>query len=175
MRYIRTIIPGATYFFTLNLQDRSSNLLITHIDVLRNSFKRVQANHPFYVDAIVILPEHWHMLITLPEGDVDYAKRLSLIKANFSRRIELNESISKSRQKKRERGIWQRRYWEHAIRNFSDYEHHVNYIHFNPVKHGYVKRPADWEHSSIHRYIRQDKLDYSWACNDDFNRSKFGE
>ncbi len=176
MRYYRSaVVPGSTYFFTLNLQDRSSNLFIQKIDALRFAFKKVQQNHPFNIDAIVIMPDHCHMLMTLPEDDVDYSQRLSLIKAAFSRQIEPHETVSKSRQKKRERGIWQRRYWEHAIRNPIDYEHHVNYIHYNPVKHGYVKNPVDWQYSSIHRFIRQGMLDGQWACVDDFNQARFGE
>ena len=115
------------------------------------------------------------MIITLPDNDVGYSKRLSLIKATFSRQIEPYEIISESRQKKRERGIWQRRYWEHIIRDTVDYEHHVNYIHYNPVKHGYVKNPSDWQYSSIHRFIRKGIVSAGWACIDEFNKSEFGE
>jgi putative transposase len=100
----------------------------------------------------VILPDHFHSLWTLPPGDADYATRWMLIKAGFSRRIAAGERRSESRIKKGERGIWQRRYWEHLIRDQQDYEHHVAYIHYNPVKHGHADRAADWPNSSIHRY-----------------------
>jgi putative transposase len=173
--YKRTFVPGATYFFTLNLQNRKSSLLIKHVNALRFAFKKVQLSHPFYIDAIVIMPDHCHLLMTLPETDRHYPKRLSLIKATFSRQIVLDEVISKSRQRKRERGIWQRRYWEHLIRDERDYEHHVNYIHYNPVKHGYVKKPSEWCYSSIHRWIGQGILQENWACSDDFQHLKFGE
>jgi putative transposase len=149
MRYRRVMVANATYFFTLNVQDRKSNLLINHTDPLRFAFKKIQKNHPFYLDAVVIMPDHCHMMMTLPEGDKNYPLRLSLIKSSFSIQIEKDENISDSRKKKRERGIWQRRYWEHLIKDAEDYEHHINYIHFNPVKHGYVLNPSDWECSSV--------------------------
>jgi putative transposase len=144
MRYRRVLVPNATYFFTINLQNRTSNLLILYIDALRFAFRKVQQRHPFYIDAIVIMPDHCHMIMTLPEGDLNYSTRVSLIKSNFSRQIETVETVSQSRKNKRERGIWQRRYWEHIILNSQDYEIHVNYIHFNPVKHDYVLNPSDW-------------------------------
>jgi putative transposase len=175
MRYRRALVPGATYFFTLNLQNRQSNLLIDCIDDLRFAFRKVQQGHPFYIDAIVILPDHAHMIMTLIPNDIDYSKRLSLIKATFCRQIEPYETISTSRQRKRERGIWQRRFWEHMIRDASDYEHHINYIHYNPVKHGYVKNPSDWPYSSIHRFIREGILSAQWACSDYFKEPLFGE
>lgn len=173
--YRRVLVPNATYFFTINLQNRKSNLLIRYIDALRVAFRKVQQRHPFTVDAIVIMPEHCHMLMTLPEGDLNYPTRISLIKSNFSRQIQPLEAISQSRKNKRERGIWQRRYWEHLIQNPHDFEQHVNYIHFNPVKHGYVLNPADWKYSSIHRFIRQGVLNKDWACDDSFTDSRFGE
>ncbi|CAM3177366.1 Transposase and inactivated derivatives [Legionella steigerwaltii] len=173
--YRRVLIPNASYFFTINLQDRRSNLLLHRIDALRAAFKTVQMRHPFYLDAIVILPDHYHMIMTLPEGDMNYSIRISLIKSAFSRQIDLGEKISQSRKNKRERGIWQRRYWEHVITNSKDYEHHVNYIHFNPVKHGYVVTPSDWRYSSIHRFISQGILKKDWACNDVFGQLRLGE
>lgn len=113
--------------------------------------------------------------MTLPEGDSNYSTRISLIKSNFSRQIDRTETISKYRVNKRERGIWQRRYWEHMIQDTKDYEHHINYIHYNPVKHGYVLNPAEWRFSSIHRFIKHEILSKNGACHDDFNLSKFGE
>lgn len=150
-------------------------MLVRRIDVLRWAFKKIQERHPFYIDAIVILPDHCHMMMTLPEGDINYSTRISLIKSTFSRKIYPFEIISQSRKNKRERGIWQRRFWEHTIQNAQDYEHHVHYIHFNPVKHGYTLNPSDWEYSSIHRFIKQGILRKDWGCNDDFGLLEFGE
>nr|WP_264774033.1 transposase [Coxiella burnetii] len=153
MQYRRVFIPNGTYFFTVNLLERRRSLLIDHIDQLRLSFSQVKLNHPFKIEAIVILPDHLHMIMTLPENDAKYSQRWNLIKGYFSRSIEKNERISMSRKSKRERGIWQRRFWEHLIRNEDVFEKHVNYIHYNPVKHGCVENPMDWQYSSIHYYV----------------------
>ena len=167
--YRRVLVAGATYFFTLNLQNRKSNLLTHNINALRASFKKVQHAHPFHIDAIVVLPDHCHVIMTLPIADADYSKRLSLIKGSFSRQIEVYEPVSISRQKKRERGIWQRRFWEHLIHDAIDYEYHINYIHYNPVKHGYVKNPLYWQYSSIHRCVRKGILGQNWAYVHNYN------
>ena len=127
MQYRRALISNATYFFTVNLLDRKKALLIKHIDQLRLAFHKVKLNHPFKTEAIVILPDHLHMLMTLPEQDANYSQRWNLIKSTFSRSIEKAETISISRKSKRERGIWQRRFWEHLIRNEDDYEKHVTH------------------------------------------------
>ncbi|MDF1688161.1 MAG: transposase [Cycloclasticus sp.] len=154
MQYRRADIKGATYFFTVNLANRKKTALVDNIDALRESIRTVKNRHPFKIDAMVIMPNHLHAMLTLPEGDNDYATRWSLIKSGFSRQIPKIESISPSRATKGERGIWQRRYWEHCIRDDRDYEAHVNYIHDNPVKHGYVKHAVDWPYSSIHQHIK---------------------
>ena len=112
MRYRRANLPGASYFFTVNLAERKSRLLVKHVDVLRESVRRVKTAHPFVIDAMVIMPDHLHALWTLPEGDSDFSTRWGLIKSGFSRHIEATERISPSRQTKGERGIWQRRFWE---------------------------------------------------------------
>ena len=164
MRYRRVKISGASYFFTVNLAERQSHLLVTHVDLLRESVRYVKATHPFVIDAMVIMPNHLHALWTLPEHDNDYSTRWGLIKSGFSRQIPATERVSKSRQRKGERGVWQRRFWEHLIRDDDDYENHVDYIHYNPVKHGYVKRACDWQHSSIHRYIKLGVLNEHWGC-----------
>lgn len=175
MHYRRTNIPGMCYFFTVNLAERKRTLLIDEISKLKAAFYKVKHKNPFQIDAIVVLPDHLHMIMTLPVGDSNYSQRLNLIKGNFSRQIASKEKISLSRRKKRERGIWQRRFWEHLIRNEDDYERHINYIHYNPVKHGYVKIPADWRYSSIHRYIAKGILSPNWASEEDFFDSGFGE
>jgi putative transposase len=163
MRYRRVKIAGASYFFTVNLANRQSDLLVRQIAVLRDVIRIVKRAHPFVIEAMVVLPEHLHAIWRLPEGDADYPMRWSLIKSGFSRQLEKTEFIRVSRLSKRERGIWQRRYWEHQIRDEWDFERHVDYIHYNPVKHGYVKRPIDWSFSTLHRYVQTGVLPENWA------------
>ncbi|MFZ6679412.1 REP-associated tyrosine transposase [Undibacterium sp. Tian12W] len=165
MRYRRANVPGATYFFTVNLQDRQSQLLTDHIDALRNAFRTVQIRYPFEIIAMVVMPEHLHSIWQLPEGDVDFSLRWSLIKTAFSKALPKQENISSSREKKRERGIWQRRFWEHMIRDDDDLEKHVDYLHYNPVKHGYVDNASDWPYSSLHKFVEKGLLDSSWGDN----------
>ncbi len=163
-RYRRATIAGGTYFFTVNCAERYGNHLLTdNVDLLRQSFRKVITNHPFYIDAIVILPEHLHCIWTLPDDDVDYKTRWGLIKAGFSRAIPAGERRSASRIKRGERGIWQRRYWEHVIRDEGDFERHVDYIHCNPVKHGWVRRVRDWRYSSFHTYVRRGIYSENWV------------
>lgn len=163
MQYQRHYQQGASYFFTINLADRSSDLLIKQIETLRYAFKTVKQKHPFHIDAIVILPDHLHMLCTMPHNDANFSIRIKLIKYYFSYHIDRNETISNSRLKKNERGIWQRRFWEHCIRDEADYIAHINYIHMNPLKHGYVERVKDWPYSSFHRFVADDLLDIDWG------------
>ena len=174
MRYRRARVPGATYFFTVNLADRRSRLLVEHIDVLRATLRRVRQAHPFHMGAMVVLPDHLHAMWTLPADDADFSMRWMLIKAGFSRQMARIEGRSASRVAKSERGIWQRRFWEHLIRDARDYERHFDYIHFNPVKHGLAQAAVDWPYSSIHRYIRLGTLARDWAA-DKFAENEFGE
>ena len=162
--YTRAFTPGGPVFFTVNLADRSGTLLTDHIAALRASVKSVRDAHPFRIDAMVVLPEHLHAIWTLPPGDADYPTRWALIKAGFSRRLPKTEPIGASRRNKGERGIWQRRFWEHQIRDETDYARHVDYIHYNPVKHGYVKSPRDWAHSSFRRFVREGILAADWGA-----------
>lgn len=166
MQYRRSYIPGACYFFTVNLADRNKTLLLDYVDELRQAFKKVKQHHPFDIEEIVILPDHLHTLWKLPENDADFPTRWNLIKRSVSRSLPKTGRISNSRQKKGERGIWQRRYWEHLIRDHKDFERHVEYIHYNPVKHGYVQSPASWPYSSIPRYIRAGIIHSNWAYSD---------
>jgi putative transposase len=122
-----------------------------------------RAARPFRTDAIVVLPDHLHCLWTLPAGDDDFPVRWAQIKAGFSRRIVRGERRRASRLNKRERGIWQRRYWEHLIRDDDDLRHHVDYIHFNPVKHGHVRHAVDWPYSSFHRYAANGLYPLDWS------------
>ncbi len=164
MKYRRADVAGGTYFFTVNLADRCSTLLVDHVIDLRASVAGVMSRHPFQIDAWVVLPDHLHAIWTLPEGDHGFAVRWGLIKANLSRAVERTECISDSRARKGERGIWQRRFWEHLIRDEADFENQINYVHINPVKHGHVARAVDWQWSSIHRSIRDGHVTSDWAC-----------
>ncbi|MGH8656490.1 MAG: REP-associated tyrosine transposase [Gammaproteobacteria bacterium] len=164
MRYRRSNIGGGTYFSTVNLAERSRRLLVDHIDLLRDALRIVKQRHLFHIDAMVVLPDHLHAIWTLPPGDVDYSTRWMLIKAGFSRRLPNGERINASRRSKGERGVWQRRYWEHTVRDEEDFRRHVDYVHYNPVKHGYVTRPSGWPHSSIHRYIGSGILPPAWGA-----------
>ncbi|MCK5718863.1 MAG: transposase [Thiomargarita sp.] len=164
--YKRVKIEGACYFFTVVLAQRQGNhLLVEHIDTLRESFRHIQKNHPFVMNAVVILPDHLHCIWQLPKGDSNFSSRWRLIKSYFSKSIKTGEYVSKSRQGKNERGIWQRRFWEHVIRDEEDYTRHVEYIHYNPVKHGYVDNVKDWKYSSFHHWVARGIYPIDWATN----------
>jgi len=173
VHYRRNRIPGARFFFTVVLADRRSSLLTTHIAALREVFRKVRSELPFEIDAIVILPEHLHALLTLPEGDADFPRRWRRIKTVFTQRLRVAGVALPSRDSTG-RVLWQRRYWEHTIRDDADYGRHVDYIHANPVKHGLVANPADWPHSSLHRFIRQGVLAADWG-GASANAGDFGE
>lgn len=161
--YRRVRVPGGTYFFTVNLLERRRRLLVDRIGDLRAAFRAAQVARPFEVLAIVVLPDHLHCLWRLPPGDDDNANRWAQIKAGVSRRLPAAERRSAARVARRERGIWQRRYWEHVIRDDDDLRRHIDYIHFNPVKHGHATRPLDWPHSSFHRWVARGDVAADWA------------
>jgi putative transposase len=182
MKYRRTTATGCTYFFTVNLAERNKTLLVDHIDVLRNSINQVKRQHPFKLGAMVVLPDHLHAMLTLPEDDKNYPTRWRLIKAGLSREISKLERITNyelritnGRSRKGGRGIWQRRYWEHLILGDNDYENHVDYIHFNPLKLGYVTQATDWLFSTIHDFIKRGLLSPSWGHDGDDVGINFGE
>lgn len=173
VRYRRNLIPGATFFFTVALADRRSSCLTNHIAALRDAFRTARLERPFKIDAIVILPDHLHTILTLPDGDGDFPHRWRRIKTVFTQRL-LKAGVSLSSRDATGRILWQRRFWEHIIRDDADYGRHVDYVHYNPAKHGLVANPADWPHSSLHRFIRQGVLPADWGggCGYDGN---FGE
>jgi len=173
--YRRNFVPGGSYFFTVNLFDRRSRLLTEKIELLREACRYARERHPFSIEASVVLPDHLHAVWTMPEGDADYALRWRLIKSVFSRGLTPSEPVTNSRSNKGERGIWQRRYWEHTLRDENDFAKHVDYIHFNPVKHGHVTRVADWPYSSFHRFVRQGIYPADWAGDAKQDGSRFGE
>ncbi|MDM8565154.1 transposase [Candidatus Halobeggiatoa sp. HSG11] len=151
--YRRFYVEGGCYFFTVTIANRKLSLLTDNIEYLRNAFREVMQAHPFLIDAIVILPDHLHCIWTLPPNDFNYSMRWRQIKSKFSYQLPPTEQRSLNRQKRGERGIWQRRFWEHTIRNEQDYFQHIDYTHYNPVKHGYVTQPIDWKYSSFNHKI----------------------
>ena len=175
MQYRRAFVPGGTFFFTITLLERHKTLLTDNIVLLKQSFQYVKQAHPFNIDAIVILPDHLHTIWTLPETDDNFAMRWRLIKSTFSRGLPKDEHINKTRHSKNERGIWQRRYWEHLIRDEKDYMNHVDYIHYNSVKHGYVDKAIDWPYSSIHKFVRDGIIDQNWGYKENVDLKAFGE
>jgi putative transposase len=157
--YRRAWHPGGTYFFTVNLLERHGNDLLTrHIDLLRNTVRLVRHRHPFVIHGWVVLPDHLHCVIELPPEDANFPLRWRPIKMNFSKALPLTELRSKVRIKRDERGIWQRRYWEHLIRDEADFRAHLDYVHINPVKHGLVKRVVDWPYSTFHHFVNLGNL-----------------
>jgi len=162
-RYRRAQIEGGTFFFTITLADRSGDLLVRHVDQLRQAYKFVVDRYPFETIAICILPDHLHAIWSLPNGDDNFSLRWSIIKSKFSRELPAANMRSQSNIAKRDKGIWQRRYWEHAIRDDRDLARHVDYIHFNPVKHQYVSQVRDWPHSSFHKYVERGILPPDWG------------
>lgn len=173
--YRRSRVRGGTYFFTVNIADRRSRLLTENVESLRAAFRYVRLRHLFAIDAIVVLPDHLHAIWTLPEGDASFAFRWQLIKSAFSRGLPRGEPLSPSRLQKRERGIWQRRYWEHAVRDESDFMRHLDYIHFNPVKHGHVSRVKEWPFSSFHQMVRLGHYPEDWGGEFAEPDARFGE
>ncbi|SCY09641.1 putative transposase [Nitrosospira sp. Nl5] len=173
--YRRNFVKGGSYFFTVALADRSQNLLVDHIDALRKAFRSVKAEYPFVLDAMVVLPEHLHCIWTLPAGDADYPDRWRRVKAAFSRGLPDRSPRSLSKVRKGERGIWQRRYWEHTLRDDNDWQRHMDYIHYNPVKHRHVEYVADWPYSTFHRYVEVGIYQRDWAGNAEVSSGQFGE
>jgi putative transposase len=161
--YRRHFVLGGCYFFSVNLLERRRTLLTDHIDLLRDSVRRVKRLYPFHIDAWVVLPDHMHLVLTLPSDTDDFSVRLRLIKLLFAKGLPRTERLSASRRKRHERCVWQRRFWEHAIRDERDYAHHVDYVHLNPLKHGYVSRVRDWPFSTFHRYVQNKLLPSDWA------------
>jgi putative transposase len=171
MRYRRIFVPGASYFLTLVTHERSPIFAdATTVDLYRRAVHKVQTARPFTPEAEVILPDHVHLLCTLPDGDADYPTRVRLIKTAFTRmllrhRQTLGEQ-SGSRAAKGEQAVWQRRYWEHTIRDESDFQAHLDYIHINPVKHGLVAAARNWPYSTFSEWVERGVYDPWWGANE---------
>ena len=167
MEYRRYYQPGARYFFTVVTANRNP-LLIDNIDRLRAAFKMCVTRYPFEIEAMVVLPDHLHTLWKMPDGDMDFSKRWMVIKRYFSSGLPAIK-ISDSKTRKREKGIWQRRFWEHYIRDENDWRQHMDYIHYNPVKHGYVDSPSNWQYSSFQRAVDKGWYEANTIIKDDFD------
>jgi len=174
VHYRRNLVPGGTFFFTVTLDDRRSSTLIDHIELLRAAFRETHNERPFVIDAIVILPDHLHAIVTLPPGDSDFSDRWRRIKGSFTRSV-LAAGAKISRDHRGEYSLWQRRFWEHTIRDERDFERCTDYVHFNPVKHQLATSPSDWPFSSLHRYVRAGILPPDWGGGGGTDKSNFGE
>jgi putative transposase len=172
--YRRNFVPGGTFFFTVTLSDRRSSLLVEQIASLRDAFRATRGERPFMIDAIVVLPEHLHVVMTLPQGDSDFSGRWRRIKSVFTRQA-VAHGVPVTQNRRGEYSLWQRRFWEHTVRDEIDFARHVDYIHYNPVKHGLVKRVRDWPHSSFHRYVRSGILPEDWGGIVEPEGTLFGE
>lgn len=192
MSNYRRAREGNTYFFTLVTYQRQPILCLDQCrPTLREVIKEVQFEHPFEIKAWVLLPDHLHCIWELPEGDFNYSMRWGLIKKEFTKRISSRVGYAhqiiksqmvgaahptESRKKHREGTVWQRRFWEHQIRNERDFAVHCDYIHYNPVKHGLVKSPKDWLHSTFHRYVKEGAYPMEWGTSEiDFLEEIGGE
>jgi putative transposase len=167
-QYRRIYLPGQSIFFTVVTNQRRPFLTEPIArQALNDAFSLVKQLNPFEIVAICLLPDHLHCIWTLPENDFDFSSRWRSIKALFSRKY-LDENcgphpMQNSKLQKGELGIWQRRFWDHVLRNETDFQNHLNYIHFNPVKHGWVKRVGDWPWSSFHRYVAMGCYPADWG------------
>jgi putative transposase len=166
MQYRRAFVPGASYFFTVVTgQRRAVFSSAAAVDVLRNAFRTVLVKRPFELDAIVIMPDHMHCIWTLPPDDADFSTRWRLIKTHFTKHCDpaLHSQANSSRLAKKEKAVWQHRYWEHLLRDEIDYARHVEYIHYNPVKHGYAASAIEWPYSSFQRYAAAGVYPQNWG------------
>lgn len=187
MRYRRAFIPGGSFFFTLVTEKRRPLLASAEaVDVLRQAFRTVKAARPFDLDAIVVLPDHLHCIWTMPQDDADFATRWRLIKTWFTKHcnpalrsgpdqlrhddVALRQTapnatykLNPSRVARKQQMIWQHRYWEHTLRDETDFSRHFDYIHYNPVKHGHVSSAREWPYSSFRRYVAEGIYAMDWG------------
>lgn len=175
----RSPLAGSTYFFTIVAHQRRP---IFCNPVIRTSLAKavqlVRASRPFVVDAWVLLPDHMHCMWTLPEGDLDYAARWLAIKryvaSDVGRRLQEAAFADPSPHHRREVTLWQRQFWEHPIHDDHDFERHMDYLHFDPVKHGQAARVRDWPHSTFHRHVREGSYPPDWHGSEDIAKMLLG-
>ncbi|MEQ1513552.1 MAG: transposase [Lysobacteraceae bacterium] len=160
--YRRNRVLGGTYFFTLTLADRSARTLVEQIDALRWSLRKTKAKHPFEIVAMVVLPDHLHAVWRLPEGDDRYSTRLQVFKSNFTETLKTRGACI-PRRGNGEPAVWARRFWEHTIRDDNDLRAHVEYVHYNPVKHGLTDRVSAWPYSTFHRDVAMGNVHRDWG------------
>ena len=160
--YRRHRVPGGTYFFTVALRNRKWSLLVDRIDDLRQSVRYALRKKPFDIDAWVVLPEHLHTIWTLPPHDDDYSGRWKLIKGRFTHLL-VKAGLGTTKNDRGEYDVWQGRFWEHTVRDETDFARHVDYLHYNPVKHGWVERVRDWPYSTFHRFVEAGIYPVSWG------------
>ncbi|MBR0756980.1 transposase [Bradyrhizobium jicamae] len=172
--YRRALAPGGCWFFTVNLLDRRQTLLVDHVTLLREAIAATRRDYAFTIDAFVVLPDHLHAVWSLPSDDTDFSIRWRLIKTRFAKALPKGERLNTVRFARHERGIWQRRFWEHLIRDEVDYARHVEYCYINPQKHGHVTRVCDWPYSSFHRDVRAGLFPEDWG-GDTAMSGDFGE
>ena len=175
--YRRTFIPGGSYFLTLTTYNRTPLFQSPeNISRLRTAIKTVKLEMPFDIVGAVTLPDHLHFIWTLPPDDERYSIRVGRLKALFTRLLPTNLQpatiLPKSRRERRERGVWQRRFWEHTLRDEDDMQRHLDYIHYNPVKHGYVRCPHLWQSASFHQWVKNGGYSSNWCCTCEERRPK---
>lgn len=175
--YRRFYVPGGTIFLTIVTYKRYPFFCDPeNIARLRRAISKTRTEKPFIITAAVILPDHLHFIWTLPSGDTAYSQRVSRLKVLFTRSLKyrrvLESQISLSRRKHRESNVWQRRFWEHTIKDEADLQKHLDYIHYNPVKHGFVSCPHLWEYSSFHQWVKKDGYSVEWGCVCDGRQAK---
>lgn len=178
--YRRAYVPGGSFFFTLVTNQRKPLFANPQARrLLGNVIRQCQDNWPFTINAMVLLSEHLHTIWTLPKGDGDYAKRLGWLKKEFTKGwmcLGITEAmVNEACQRERRRGVWQPRYWEHTLVDEDDFEHHFDYVHYNPVKHGHVKCTRDWPWSSFHRWVKHGVYPENWACGDHYLEIAFND
>ena len=179
-RYRRANVSGATYFFTVVTYRRRPFLCDSDVRIaLREAITKVRSRYPFHIDGWVLLPDHLHAIWTLPPGDACFPLRWQQIKLGVTLRcgdrLHRDAWMTESKTKHRESTLWQRRYWEHQIRDEADFERHMDYLHYNPVKHGLVKRVGDWRYSSFHRHVAAGVYREDWSEAQATDASDFGE
>ncbi|NET66176.1 MAG: transposase [Moorea sp. SIO1G6] len=167
--YRRSYVPGGVFFLTIVTYRRIPLFSdVENISRLRKAMAKMRTEKPFDITAAVVLPDHLHFIWSLPPDDSDYSQRVSRLKVLFTRSLPGKRSlfgdVSPSRRKHRESNVWQRRFWEHTIRDDHDLHRHLDYIHYNPVKHGLVSCPHLWEYSSFHKWVERGKYRPDWGC-----------
>ena len=163
--YRRAFVENSYLFLTVVTFNRCP-ILISHIDLLKESFHQSQQFFDYQIIGLVILPEHFHIIIK-PKINHEYPRIMMSIKYHFSKNFKPSEILIDSYIKKREKGVWQRRYWEHTIRNQDDLNRHLDYIHYNPVKHKLVSAVEDWKYSTFFEYLKRGYYEPHWGCTDD--------